>query len=89
MNRARNKENNDDGHGRGGDDGDGDGGLETLLEKDVESSLSSRRGSRDLSGLGDGDKNKDNDSHRLSISGEALGSRRGSKDLGGDDRNKK
>ncbi len=90
LNRTSSKENDDnDGCGRGGD-GEGDGGLETLLERDGESSLSSRRGSRDLSRLGDEDKNKGDDgSRRLSISGEGLGSRRGSKDLGGDGRNKK
>ena len=87
LNRNRNKENGD---GKG-DDSDGVGGLETLLERDGDSSLNSRRGSRDFGRMGDMDKNKsglEDDSSKLSISGEGLDSRRGSKDLGGKDKNK-
>ena len=86
----RNSKNKENGNGEGGE-GDGVGGLETLLERDGDSSLSSRRGSRDVGRMGDMDKNKSglqDDSSKLSISGEGLDSRRGSKDLGGKDKNK-
>lgn len=99
WNRNRNKENqNGSGSGVGGDgSGTGIGGLETLLEKDGDSSLSStRRGSRDFGRIGgdggDSDDKKSGlgDSSKLSISGEGLGSRRGSKDFGdGRDKDKR
>ena len=78
---TRNKENDGQGSENRGGDNDAFGGLETLLERDGDSTLNSRRGSRDFGAIATGDGDKGDS--KLGVVGEGLGSRRGSKDFGG------